>query len=801
MPKTFSKFKKKLPLLFCFIFVVLIFIREAPHFLVKCPIGDVCEVVGREIEIEGEIISLNSERLERTLLEIEVQAPLKGKILVTLSHTQYDFDYGDRVLLKGKLKLPERNEGENFSYPLYLAGRGIFSIMVYPKITRLDNNSVVQNTVLSKIYGPILALREKVRQKINLTLVEPYSSIMNSMIVGDQGSVPKDLRKKLSEVGIIHILSVSGAHITLLIAIIVFLAGKFSSNRIYTFILVVFGVALYLLLAGSPKCASRSAIMGMLAFAAITKGRNPNLKLAMWLSASLLLFISPSAILSDIGFQLSFLAILGMVYVYPMLDKCFTWGRLGFGWSLLRVILLSISISVTTNPLVFYYFGIISWVSPIANLVLMPLFSLLLPIGFILVGVGFSPFLSEIIALTLYFQIAFIVYLVELILKIPGSYTEAVTKPGWIILYYVFLLIAVLILNPIVSKLIFPRRLNYFVSERYLGDDTLEFKPKEIQGFSKHNFAKLRKKCSKVTKKLKNQYENEFNNRASRIIFWSIQSFVGFSLLISVSYLHFSNRNPGLFSLNVGQGDALLFNWPKYHFQILVDGGPGRNVLAELGESLPFYDRKIEILMLSHSHQDHIEGLINVLERYNVSLAVSNSLPSKYESRDLYSLSEIFWRKLLEKRISISIGRENQQLFLSLEKQKIAEFRFLAPLFDLSNYHLRDLNNASAVVKMEYPKKVLLAGDATSELERIILKKEVEGSHNLQSEILKVGHHGSRFSTSDEFLNAVQPKTALICVSENNTYGHPAKNIIEKLENIEARIYRTDSDGRVEIGL
>lgn len=748
-----AKFRSILP--FCMVFVLFIALKEPFVLWNPCPKGDICKLAGKKVRVEGEVISLPNERLEKNIIEIKANhGEFAGNMQVILPHTQFSFEYSDKITLAGKIKIPKRSPEDNFSYPLYLAGNGIYSVMDSPVILRSQPGS-------PSLYKLILKLREKIRRIINRNLPEPDVAIMNSMIIGDQGSVPKDLRKKLSEVGIIHILSVSGTHVTLLIAIITFLIGRVTSSRNFILAVVLLGIILYLVIAGSPNCALRSGLMGILAFVALYQGRAQNLKIPLWFSGSILLLFSPGAIYSDIGFELSFLAIVGMAYIYPIFDKIFTWGRWGLFWNLLRVILLSIAISLTTTPLVYYYFGIISWISPLANLILIPLFSALLPLGLILILLFPIPWFSNLLSILIHFQFIVLRFLIELILKIPGAYTEGTVKPGWIILYYLGLIIIFVSLYFLVEKYIFPKRLDYFEKEDYLN--------KEI------------KSGSRILKKIKNKIPNKYI-----LLLFSIPCCL---IIISAYYLYASGQPARLLVLNVGQGDAILLDWPKYSLQILIDGGPGRNVLPELGETLPFYDRKIEMIILTHAHQDHIEGLINILDRYNVALVINNSIPSEKDG----ALAKIFWQKIADKKIPVAIAKKGLQFNF-----EDTNFRFITPLFDYSRYPIANLNNASVVLKMNRPRNVLFTGDAQAELEKVLLDKEKE---NLPSEILKIGHHGSRFSSANEFLDTVQARKALISVGKNNLYRHPAWSTLEKLEKRNIKIYRTDMDGRIELDL
>jgi len=762
--------RRKILFKISFLLVIIMSICEIPHLFATCPVGDICELAGSEASVEGRVVSLTSEKLEKTYLTLETATPRPGKVQVILPHTRFQFQFGDRLTLRGQLKLPQSSPEDNFSYPLYLAGQGVYSVMTYPQVmaARPPDSAGPIDTAYSKL----LDFREKVRQSLKRNLREPESSILNAMVIGDQGGVPAGLRQQLSETGIIHILSVSGTHVTLVIVLITALLGKFIRRRLPMLLLVTGGVMGYLLLAGAPNCASRSAIMGLLFFTALSTGRIASFRTALWLSAALLLFLNPAAVFADVGFELSFLAVMGMVYVFPILDKLLTWGRIGAGWNVLKIIALSIAISLTTTPLVYYYFGIISWISPMANLILLPLFSLALPLGFLLIAATFIlPPAAPIMALLNHFLLRFIELAVDLILKIPFSYSAGTVKPGWIIVYYLLLLGLLATGNFLVNRYWLAHRLGYLGSDQYLN-------PLRKRHFLRRPRRKIRKLVAQVKIQL-NIY----------ILCWL--AIAGFLFLVSIYYLYCSSRPSRLVMLNVGQGDAFLLDWPRYHLQILIDGGPGRKVLPELGQSLPFYDQRVETVILTHPHQDHLEGILSLAERYRPPYQLI--LPER-PTRDSPDLYQILWREIADNRVNTIISRQGQKIAWDLGQEKITELEFLTPFFDYSRHRVLNLNDQSAILRLDYPQKILFMGDASVKLEAKLL---AEMSHNLQADILKVGHHGSRFSTSSEFLDAVNPKAALISVGQNNLYGHPAPETLNKMKNI--TVFRTDLDGRSEI--
>ncbi len=240
-----------------------------------------------------------------------------------------------------------------------------------------------------------------------------------------------------------------------------------------------------------------------------------------------------------------------------------------------------------------------------------------------------------------------------------------------------------------------------------------------------------------------------------------------------------------VYFLNVGQGDATLIRTPDGN-DILIDGGPDESVLSEIGSVLPFWDRKIELLILTHPDSDHVSGLVSVLERYSVDevwgTGVSHQSSIYIEFLRLIDSSQIKFHDVYqgEKRVF------DEQVSLEV----------LAPLSNLAGRTVKDTNSTSIVCRLDYQNKsFLFTGDAPSEIENDLINQ----SANLKADVLKVSHHGSRSATSEEFLQAVSPQIAIISCGKDNRFNHPHQEVLERLQNFSIQILRTDLEGRIEI--
>lgn len=232
--------------------------------------------------------------------------------------------------------------------------------------------------------------------------------------------------------------------------------------------------------------------------------------------------------------------------------------------------------------------------------------------------------------------------------------------------------------------------------------------------------------------------------------------------------------------LNVGQGDATLIQ--NKDLQILVDGGKSRVVLDELGKFMPFGDRKIEMLVLTHPDEDHMAGLLEVMKVYDIGEILETGVAC---DKDMCEK----WNSMIqEKNISVNYAEFGESV-----KMAGVNLYVIYPIKVMQNEKIEELNDSSLVLKVENGSdSYLLMGDAGKAVEDILLSSNI----NLKADFLKVGHHGSKNSSSTSFLEAVSPKTAIISVGKNS-YGHPAEEILNRLKNMNTAILRTDEIGSI----
>lgn len=232
--------------------------------------------------------------------------------------------------------------------------------------------------------------------------------------------------------------------------------------------------------------------------------------------------------------------------------------------------------------------------------------------------------------------------------------------------------------------------------------------------------------------------------------------------------------------LNVGQGDAALIESPNGN-QLLLDGGPGTATLGELGRVMPFYDRSLDALLISHPNLDHFAGFIEVLKRYDVGYDLesgrAHTIPEYAEFEKSVTAHGV--RKVLIRRgTTIDLGGGAVLEILSPEERDMAA---------------KNLNDTMVVARLTYGGTAFLfAGD----MERGLESRLVLNGDDLAAQVLKVGHHGSKTSSSEIFLIKVHPQFAVVEVGKNN-YGHPNGDVLARLASYGAQVLRTDTDGTI----
>ncbi|HEY1074812.1 MAG TPA: MBL fold metallo-hydrolase [Patescibacteria group bacterium] len=239
--------------------------------------------------------------------------------------------------------------------------------------------------------------------------------------------------------------------------------------------------------------------------------------------------------------------------------------------------------------------------------------------------------------------------------------------------------------------------------------------------------------------------------------------------------------------MDVGQGDAILLRTPHRHY-VLIDGGPDGTILSRLGEEMRFNEHTIDLVVVSHNHSDHIAGINRLIDRYDVQ--------KMWISGAIHTTNE--YLKLLDNIKGNSIPTEVVFKGKQVEIDGV-KLQVLHPVESTESVRPEDQHDATIVIKATYGEKsLLLTGDIDEGHEQNIIKSLGDAAGTvLNSDVLKVPHHGSKSGLALNFLNFVDPKYAVIQVGAKNSFGHPAASILQKLRDKGVRVFRNDQDGTV----
>ncbi|MFH1662155.1 MAG: ComEC/Rec2 family competence protein [Candidatus Falkowbacteria bacterium] len=392
---------------------------------------------GQTIDVVGVISNESDIRANNQKLEIDVKNKnISGKVLVT-TNLYPKYNYGDAIEFTCELQAPERFSG--FSYDRYLARYDIYSVCYYPHVSR-NTYHISRNNFQDLFYRNIFVLKDKLREVINYGLGEPEASLAKAIILGDKKGIPEDLRDNFSRAGISHIIAISGMHISILAALVMGALLGIGLSRKKAFLFSSIFLIIYIMLIGLPASAMRAGLMGFLVLWALSIGRLNKITNSLVLAGAILLLINPRLLRDDIGFQLSFLAVLGIVYCYPIFNRwAEKWKIKKYFKIIFNIFAITMAAQVFTLPIITYNFNQVSVVAPIANLLILwtlPVLMILILIAIFLSLIFFD--FAFIFFLPAMLLLKYIIIITEWLTKLPYAYFEVdYLSLVWVVVYYV----------------------------------------------------------------------------------------------------------------------------------------------------------------------------------------------------------------------------------------------------------------------------------------------------------------------------------------------------------------------------
>lgn len=548
-----------------------------------------------------------------------------------------------------------------------------------------------------------------------------------AMLFGGYEGIRPELLEAFTVTGIIHILSVSGSHITLLAGTGVWLAGLLGLGRVSRTAFVLLLLAGYSMLAGCVPPVIRSAMMGGLAFTALAIGREKDARYLLSITGMGMLVLSPF-LLFAISFQLSFLATAGLLYLSPRIG-CWL-GRYLPQW-MAGSLAVTIGAQLSVLPVLAWYFHRVSVSALLANLLAVPIVEAIIVLGLFAGLAGwFLPFLSQLIFIGDSLLLGLVYEVTRLLAALPGSqlYLPTMKLPvvfGW----YLLLLL--------------------------------------LWQWGK---------CRELYR---------------RSLPYHGRSFLAGGLLVLLLLCLFHAMRPAEMAvhfIDVGQGDAALVITPHGH-AFMVDTGGTRENAYDIGGRvdvpyLLYYGvRHLDGIFLTHVHEDHAAGAGGIVKHLSVGrIYTASEGPGSYMKTMQLSPAQLDGK-------SLQALREGQVLEIDGVHIEVLSAPQISPLDSRATG-----NEVSNVLRVSYGKaSFLFTGDMVQEQEAALLAR----AQSLQSTVLKVAHHGSKTSSTMAFLQAVQPRWAVVSVGAGNSFGHPSPEVLQRFTMFHTALLRTDQMGAV----
>ncbi|MEM7132703.1 MAG: DNA internalization-related competence protein ComEC/Rec2 [Chloroflexota bacterium] len=709
-----------------------------------------------QVTLTGYVSSypLISDTKQRLHVVIETITPDEGKqhvhgVLRFSTGIRERYRYGQPVRLRGRLVDPP--VFEDFSYRDYLSRKGVHSLLYNAKIDQLPGE-MQGDWLTQRLY----AFRARGEALVNRLIPEPYAGLANGMLLGIEAGIPDDLYEQFNLTGTTHTLVISGSNVALISALMVTFGQRLFGKRRALWPALI-GIACYALIVGGDPAVLRAALMGSLYVIASHLGRRSTAIVSLAAACWFMTVLNPLT-LWDVGFQLSSAATAGLILFSPTITAAAQ--NLWPGWQggfltdttthgdsisiqsmlyglIQDGLLVTIAANITTLPLVVYYFGRLSIVSFLTNLLISPVQGLIMLWGTmgIIIGVTGLTWLAWLILLIPWLSLVWTVGVVEWTAAIPGGSLDiAGYNFGALLLTYVLI-------------------------------------------FSLHWRKEIIQRCQAW-------FQQGFQQLSMQI--WGPATLGVISVASILLWAGVASQPDGrlhVYFLDIGQGSGIFIQTPSGR-QVLVDGGESPQLLfSELGDVMPFWDRSIDMLILSHPDADHMDAQVEVPRRYDVSTAVHTPV-SQGES------DSAAWRTaMVESEVDIQLQHAGGWIDLG---DGVALWMIWPPKDGLEGEESKNEN--SLVIKLVYGEfSVLLTGDAGRPSEA----EWLESGSELASTVLAVGHHGSSTSTSEAFLQAASPSIAVIQSGEENRFGHPHEEVLEVLDG--RVVLRNDIHGRVHI--
>ncbi len=692
------------------------------------------------------------------LIQNGVYIPVSGSIRLVIP-ADLNFSYGDFIRFHSPLKKIQsfKNPG-GFDYERYLNRQGIYATGF---VANTSGIILLRENSANSYKLRLESFRTYLKQIIYKNAPSPQREIIEAMTIGNQTAIPADIRDSFNKTGTSHILSISGLHIGMIAAMAFFFISLLLKSSEYLMlrlniikvsaVAAFFLVLIYALIAGMGVTVIRSGLMALVFLIALIFGKQRDLYNTLALAGLIILIISPAA-LFDISFQLSFAAVLALIYIVPRFSNpsLQQFSILpSLSQSIIRYLYMSILVclaaTIGTLPLIIYYFNRVSSVTIIANLIAVPLLgTLTLAIAMVfLLTAFFSPAVAGFFIKITSFLVMLAIEIINKLASLSWS-SLSFTKPNIleIVVFYLFLTLLIQFFDAQRGKK------GYFLQHPLILRYALIF----------------------------------------ILIF-----FIGDTIYLSLKDKLSANLR--ITAIDVGQGSAILVRFPGGE-NMLIDGGGFADSSFDTGKMIIapylYHERisKIDRVILTHPHPDHLLGLFYILDNFNVQELWSTGMIG--DDEDYQKLQKTIRERKIK---TVSVPSE-----IPVKKIRNGEIIFFWPS-RISEFAARqlsdaDINDTSLVFQIKYGQiSFLIPGDISANIENILIRS----GKDLKSDVLFVPHHGSVHSSSSNFIKKVACRIAVVSAGKGNTFHHPHPMTLERYQAAQVRVLSTNRDGAITL--
>ena len=716
------------------------------------------------ISVEGIIISNQEEkeyknRYKLKVLTVNASEKYHSTQIYIEVKKDIQLEYGDKVKLQGEFRKgsEQRNTG-GFDYQLYLKSVNIYGTL------KVENYQKISSDNVNWIHKSINTIKLAITENIEKVLEKEEEQIVKGLILGDTTALEEELKEKFQIANISHVLAVSGMHIVYIVIGIEVVFKKWLGKRKVKYV-VIFGVVFYMVLTGYTSSIVRAGIMGIMNILAFLVYRKNDIWTSIAISLGIILIQNPYAI-TGVGLQLSYLGTIGIILfnknIKQYLDNI-KWIRdnirikrskriSNIVEKLKDMISVTLSAQMMILPIMLYHFNLIGIYFVITNILVSMMIG---PIMFLSIIFVFCFFIhvqiSQLISIFLSFGIKVLIQVSNLA-NLPFSKIYVPTPSILsIIIYYIVILVG--------------NRIYMIYTSKYINN---------TEGRVKNLIALMKYKSYEKKKEVRNIYQEIF--REKNVKAFIKRTYKAIFIIIFLIGMYQFPRNLEIHFLDVGQGDSCFIITPN-HKTILIDGGGSTSSTFDVGKDtlIPYLLDKgytqLDYVFISHFDQDHVGGILSLLEELKVGQIF---ISKQGETSDNY---EAFFKIVQEKNLQV------QEVKMG-DKIKIGDVAFHILWPSEKQIEENQLNNNAMVMKLQYKKfSMLFTGDIEEIAEKKILDTYKKHLDSLKATVLKVAHHGSKSSSTEEFLKAVNSKVAIIGVGENNMFGHPNDAILERLQS------------------